>query len=75
MTIGQLREQIAQIGVGFDAVHLAGTDEAGEAGPVPAAVVVVVTFPRPDEIDFACLLGGKQCFHRRKAISCLARPL
>ena len=37
MTIGQLREQIAQIGIGLDAVHLAGADQAGEAGPVAAA--------------------------------------
>jgi len=40
MTIGQLCEQIAQIGIGLDALHLAGCDQAGEAGPVSAAFVV-----------------------------------
>lgn len=40
MAIGQLDEQIAQIGIGFDAVHLAGADQAGEAGPIAPALVM-----------------------------------
>ena len=40
MAVGELGEEIAQVGVGFHAVHLAGSDQAGEAGPVPAALVV-----------------------------------
>ena len=40
MAVGELREQIAHIGIGFDAVHLARADQAGEAGPVPAALVM-----------------------------------
>ena len=39
MTIRDTDEQIAQIGIGFDAVHLASADEAGEAGPIAAALV------------------------------------
>jgi len=31
VTLGQLGEEITQIGIGFDAVHLAGADRAGEA--------------------------------------------
>jgi hypothetical protein len=40
VAIGQLGEQIAQISIGFDAVHLACADEAGEAGPVAATFVM-----------------------------------
>lgn len=39
VAIGQLGEQIAQISIGFDAVHLACADQAGEAGPVAATLV------------------------------------
>ena len=31
VAIGELGEEITQIGIGFDAVHLAGADRAGEA--------------------------------------------
>lgn len=34
VAVGQLSEQVAQIGIGFDAVHLAGANETGEASPV-----------------------------------------
>ena len=40
MAIGQLGEEITQIGIGFDAVHLACADQAGEAGPVAATFVM-----------------------------------
>ncbi len=39
MAIGEPGEEIAQIGIGFDAIHLAGGDQAGEARPVPSALV------------------------------------
>jgi hypothetical protein len=38
--LAHLDEQIAQIGIGLDAVHLAGSDQAGEAGPIPVALVM-----------------------------------
>ena len=38
--IGPFREQVFQIGTGFDAVHLACTDQAGEAGPVAGTFVM-----------------------------------
>jgi len=40
VAVGQLREQVAQIGTGLDATRLAGADQAGEAGPVSAALVM-----------------------------------
>ena len=40
MPIGQFREQIDQIGVGFDAVDPAGTDQAGEGGGAACSVIV-----------------------------------
>jgi len=40
VAIGESGEEIAQIGVRLDTVHLAGADQAGEAGPVAAALVV-----------------------------------
>ncbi len=40
VAVGQLREHVAQIGVGFDAVHRAGPGHVGVAGPVPAALVM-----------------------------------
>ena len=33
-------EQIAQIGIGFHAIHLAHADQVGEAGPVSPTLVV-----------------------------------
>jgi hypothetical protein len=40
MAVGEPGEQIAQVGVGFDAIHLAGAYQAGEASPVPSALVM-----------------------------------
>ena len=40
MTVGKPGEEIAQVGIGFDAVHLAGSDQAGEARPGTAALIV-----------------------------------
>lgn len=40
MSVGEAGEKIGQVGVRLHAVHLAGTDEAGEAGPIPAALVM-----------------------------------
>ncbi len=40
VTVAQPGEEIAQVGVGLDAVHFAGADEAGKAGPVTPAFVV-----------------------------------
>ena len=40
MASGQFREQIAQIRIGFDTVHFAGADQAGEACPVSTALVM-----------------------------------
>ncbi len=33
MTVGELGEEVAQVGIGLYAVHLAGSDKACEAGP------------------------------------------
>ncbi len=41
MAAGEPGEEIAQVSVGFHAVHLAGADQAGEARPGTAALVVV----------------------------------
>ena len=40
MPIGQLCLQIAQVGIGLDAVHATGSDQAVEACPTPGAVIV-----------------------------------
>ena len=40
MAVGEPDEEIAQIGIGLDAVHLAGADQAGEAGPITTALIV-----------------------------------
>ena len=40
MAAGEFREQVEQIGVGFDAIDLAGSDQAGKARPIPAAHVM-----------------------------------
>lgn len=40
MAIGQFREKVPQVGIGFDAIHLAGADQAGEAGPVFSALIM-----------------------------------
>jgi hypothetical protein len=34
MAVGELREEVAEMGAGVDAVQLAGAGQAGEAGPV-----------------------------------------
>jgi len=40
VAICEADEEIAQIGVRFNAIHLGSADQAGEAGPVPTALVV-----------------------------------
>ena len=40
MAVGQPGEQILEVGIGFDAVHLGCADQGGEAGPVSAALVM-----------------------------------
>jgi hypothetical protein len=39
MAVGELDEEIAQVGIGFDAIDFACADQAGEARPFPAAFV------------------------------------
>ncbi|PXW66327.1 hypothetical protein C7964_11058 [Loktanella sp. PT4BL] len=39
VAVGPLGEEIAHVGIWFDAVHLACADEAGEAGPIAATLV------------------------------------
>lgn len=40
MAVGELREQIAQKRIGFDTVHFAGANQAGEASPVTTTFVM-----------------------------------
>ncbi|MBA8821760.1 hypothetical protein FHW00_004118 [Ochrobactrum sp. P6BSIII] len=40
MTVGEAGEEIAQIGIGLDVVHLASADEIGEPGPIAATFIV-----------------------------------
>lgn len=40
VTVGEAGEEIAQIGIGLDAVHLASADESGEPGPISATFIV-----------------------------------
>ena len=40
MTVGELGEEVAQVSIGLYAVHLAGSDEACEARPRTAALIV-----------------------------------
>ena len=46
MAVGEPDEDIAQIGIGLDAVHLTGADQTGEAGPITTALVVSGTGSR-----------------------------
>jgi len=55
----QLREQNVQMAVGFDVVHLASADEAGEASPVATDLVMEglrIAFPQR-QYDF----GDRSC--------------
>jgi hypothetical protein len=38
MAVGEPDEDIAQIGIGLDAVRLTGADQTGEAGPITTAL-------------------------------------
>ena len=38
-TVGDAGEEVAQVSIGLDAIHLAGADQAGEACPVPATLI------------------------------------
>ena len=40
MAVRQFREQVFHVGIGFDAIHFAGTDQACKARPVPAAFIM-----------------------------------
>src|SRR5690606_30018412 len=40
MTVGEADEEIAQIGIGFDAVHPACADETGKARPIASTFIV-----------------------------------
>lgn len=40
VSLGEAGKEISQVGIGFDAVHLAGADQTGEAGPVSTALVM-----------------------------------
>lgn len=40
MTVCEADEEIAQIGVGLNAVHLAASDQTGEPGPIAAVLVM-----------------------------------
>lgn len=40
VAIGEADEEIAQVGVWFNAVHLACADQAGETGPITAAFIM-----------------------------------
>lgn len=55
VTLGEAREQIAEIGIGFDAVHLACADQAGEAGPVARPLVMACEERIATCVDAPCL--------------------
>ena len=40
VTVGDADEEVAQVSIRLDAIHFAGADQAGEAGPVAAALVM-----------------------------------
>jgi len=40
MAVRQFREQVLHVGIRFDAIHFAGTDQACKARPVPAAFIM-----------------------------------
>ena len=40
MAVGDADEQIAQVGVGFNTIHLAASDQTGKSGPVTATFIV-----------------------------------
>ena len=40
VTVGDADEEVAQVSIRLDAIHFAGADQAGEACPVPATLIV-----------------------------------
>jgi len=43
MALGEFREQVEQIGIGFDAIQFTGADQGREARPIPPALVMTAS--------------------------------